>query len=144
MNSRLRRNQPCPLHNNSRFCCGRESRTKAKAQKFPSRNGVTQMPGDREVCTPAVLRRRKDILIRKHPFCAACEILDPDNAKFTEYDQIELAHRESKGNGGFKHDDSWPNLCLMHKACNREQGSRSFDQYIADKQLAERVRCGTN
>ncbi len=79
------------------------------------------------------------MLIRKHPYCAACEILNPEQAKFTDYDEIELAHRESKGHGGFKHDDRIENLFLAHKACNREQGSRSFDQFIADK-LSERKK----
>jgi 5-methylcytosine-specific restriction endonuclease McrA len=35
--------------------------------------------------------------------------------------------------GGFKHDDRIENLFLAHKACNRDQGSRSFDDYIAMK-----------
>ncbi len=138
MKTKLRRNERCPLHGR-RDCCGRESRTKAKSEKFQSRNGVTTMPDGREVCTPAVLRRRKDTLIRKHPYCAACEILNPEQAKFTDYDEIELAHKESKGFNGYKRDDSFSNICLMHKSENREQGSRSFEQYIADK-LAEREK----
>ena len=131
MKTKLRRNERCPLH--GRFdCCGRELR-KPKAPKYPTHNGVTTYPDGREECTPAILRRRKDKLIRFKPYCGICEILNPEKSQFTEYDEIELSHKESKGHGGFKHDDRIENLFLAHKACNRDQGSRSFDDYIAMK-----------
>lgn len=43
---------------------------------------------------------------------------------------MELAHKNSKGMNGWKTDDSWPNLCLMHRNENREQGSRSLTDYL--------------
>jgi len=121
---KLGRNQLCPLHKR-RDCCGRAEFVRYPKPKNLSRNGVTTDPDGREKCTPAVLRARKNMLLnRPHPTCAAC------GEEFTDYRDVELAHKESKGNGGFKHDDRWPNLCLMHLAENREQGSRSLADYL--------------
>jgi hypothetical protein len=129
---KLPRNAKCPLHGGY-YCCGRE-RPASQPKKFPSRNGITVLDDGREICSKAEKRRRKDRLLKSHPFCAACEILSPETARFDDYREVELAHKESCGFGGFKRDDRMENLCLMHKRCNREQGSRSLDQYLADKQ----------
>lgn len=123
MNSRLKAGKVCPLHRR-RDCCGRGP-VKPRISKHPQRFGVTYMADGREVCTPAKLRERKDRLIQDHPMCAGC------GERFTDYSEIELAHKVSKGANGGKRDDRWPNLCLMHKSENREQGSRTLDQYLA-------------
>lgn len=129
---KLPRNAKCPIHGGY-YCCGR-THPAFQSRKFPSRNGVTVQEDGREICSLAEKRRRKDRLLKAHPFCAACEILEPEQASFDDYRDVELAHKNSCGMGGFRRDDRIPNLCLMHKACNREQGSRTFDQYVADKQ----------
>jgi hypothetical protein len=123
--SNLRKNELCMLHKR-RDCCGRAESVRYKKPQNRSINGVTKYPDGREKCSLAVLRARKNILLnRPHPVCAAC------GEEFTDYRDVELAHKESKGLGGSKHDDRWPNLCLMHKSENREQGSRSLADYLA-------------
>jgi hypothetical protein len=82
------------------------------------------MPDGREVCTPAEMRRRKMTMIREDLPCAAC------GKPFDDFRDIELAHIESKGVGGGKRNDARRNLVLMHKAENREQGSRSLADYL--------------
>jgi hypothetical protein len=49
-----------------------------------------------------------------------------------DYNEIELAHRESKGLNGSRRDDRWENLYLMCAVGNRAQGSRSLEQYLSD------------
>lgn len=130
----LKPREVCPLHKR-RDCCGRSEfhryeRTKHPAKYILIAPGVKQYPDGRQECSPAALRKRKNRLIRENPVCAACD------ENFTAYDDIELAHKLSKGMGGYKRDDRWTNLCLMHKAENREQGSRSLEQYLADKKAS--------
>jgi len=52
-------------------------------------------------------------------------------SEFTDYRDVELAHRESKRMGGSRRDDRFSNLVLMHAVENREQGSRSLADYLA-------------
>ena len=118
----LRKNEKCPIHGGF-FCCGRE-RPSLEARKFASVNGIVRYPDGREKCSPSVLGYRKGVLLKKHPFCAACGEL------FEDYRDVELAHVKSKGAGGGKHDDRWENLTLMHRDENREQGSRSLTDYL--------------
>jgi 5-methylcytosine-specific restriction endonuclease McrA len=112
----------CPLHGGY-YCCGR-ARPSLETRKFPSHNGIIRYPDGREKCSPAILTFRKGVLLKKNPFCAACGKL------FDDYRDVELAHIECKGSGGFKHDDRWENLVLMHRDENREQGSRSLNDYL--------------
>jgi 5-methylcytosine-specific restriction endonuclease McrA len=131
MRSRLRANEPCPLHQNSRRCLchgqavARESKARKPSGPVRRIDDPHHPRGWRELCSPAEMKRRKDKLLRDHHTCAGC------GEHFTSYDEVELAHKVPKGGG--KRDDSWENLCLMHKAENREQGSRSLEQYLADK-----------
>lgn len=117
MNSKLRKGERCPIHN-SYFCCGREKKVVQTAPVIREMDD-SHPRGYREICTEAELRRRKDELIRKGNGCMYC----PD--AFSDYRQVELAHKVSKGSGGFKHDDHRDNLGLAHRWCNRKNGSKS-------------------
>jgi hypothetical protein len=129
---KLRMQEVCPLHRR-RDCCGR-----TQSVRYPrplrARNGIWtevrfglwRSEDGREKCSPQELRWRKNQLIRTSAFCVAC------GEKFRDYDEIELAHRQGKGIGGGKHNDAMTNLVLMHREENREQGSRSLDDYLAD------------
>jgi len=74
--------------------------------------------GFREVCSRRELRRRKHILMEKDPACFYC------TGKFTNYEEVELIHKEPKGMGGATHDDSWENIALGHRRCNLLNGSK--------------------
>jgi len=66
-------------------------------------------------------------MIRQAPICVAC------GQRFSDYSEIELAHCNGQGMNGWKRDDSPANLAgLMHADENREQGSRSLEDYLAD------------
>lgn len=124
--NRLKKNQVCPLHRR-RDCCGRAEFVRyPQAKKLPSINGVIKYPDGREKCSPAALRRRKDALMQKNPHCLVC------GKEFTDYSQVDLAHRESKGLGGSRRDDRWENIYLMCRSGNRQQGSRDLEEYLAD------------
>jgi hypothetical protein len=131
MPTKLRHNEPCPLHHGSRTCCGRV-RERAQFRKeghgiFQQvRPGVWRSPDGREKCAKSELRKRKHKLLRENPVCVAC------NVQFTDYSEVELSHIESCGIGGAFRDDSMKNLVLMHADENREQGSRSLADYLAD------------
>jgi 5-methylcytosine-specific restriction endonuclease McrA len=116
----LPKNAKCPIHGGL-FCCGR---TRPAADPY-IRHGVKTLDDGREICTPAEVRRRKSILLKRDPACAAC------GKVFTDYRDVELAHKESKGMNGHKHDDRWENLVLMHRDENRECGSRPVGEYVA-------------
>lgn len=127
---KLKAKQLCPLHRR-RDCCGRSEFVRYAQPQHEIKYrfvapGVKLYPDGREVCSKAVLRRRKDSLIRTGQGCIACE------RPFTEYDEVELAHKESKGIGAVKRRDNWDNICLMHRDENREQGSRDLETYLAD------------
>lgn len=76
--------------------------------------------GYRELCSPAVLRKRKVRLVesRINPECWLC------GEVFTDYNDIELEHKKPKGMNGARRDDHWDNLALAHSRCNSEKGSR--------------------
>lgn len=122
---KLRANERCPLHGR-RDCCGRTATAKAKHElKYQQiAPGVRLYPGKREVCSLAVLRRRKHQMLASHPVCEAC------GEKFENYSQVELGHRVQKGMGGSKRRDNQDNLILLHYGANREQGSMDFDYYM--------------
>lgn len=124
--SKLRTGEWCPLHSSKRCACHDTEEVRlVKAPKHITRSDGTRVyPDGREKCPPAVLKRRKDQLIKQDPTCIAC------GEGFTTYEEIELAHKESKGSGGFKHDDRWPNLALMHRIGNRRQGSMPLDLFL--------------
>lgn len=127
---KLRINERCPLHGR-RDCCGRAEvsryRKPVHALKFIMvAPGVKRFPDGREVCSKSALRHRKDKLIKADPVCAAC------GQTFTDYSDIELAHRKGKGSGGGKHDSRMSNLALLHARANREQGSMDLDIYLAN------------
>jgi len=120
----------CPLHGR-RDCCGRTADiTRPTVRKKGIwtfvRTGVWKASDGRERCSTAEKRRRKDILLKENPTCAAC------GERFTDYRQVELAHRKSKGIGGGKIDDSWRNLTLLHFGANRAQGSMDLEVYLRD------------
>jgi hypothetical protein len=119
MRNQLRANERCSIHGGY-YCCGRER----PVTESYARSGVTKLPDGREKCSPAEIHRRKNVLLKKDPVCAACGQL------FDDYRDVELAHVKAKGLGGGKHDDRWENLVLMHRDENREQGSRSLNDYL--------------
>ena len=123
--SKLRANERCPIHR-SKFCCGRALKVKAvKELKFRQLNDGTKIfPDGREIYPPSKLKRIKDKMLSYDPTCKACGI------EFTEYSEVELAHKESKGSGAFKRDDREINLYLMCKSGNRRQGSMSLESYL--------------
>jgi hypothetical protein len=126
--SNLRSGELCPLHRSKRCAChGPDEVRLTRKRKYEIRtDGTRVFPDGREVCAPGVLKRRKDQLIKQDPSCIAC------GEGFKTYEEIELAHKESKGNGGFKRDDRWPNLALMHKNGNRRQGSKPLEYFLAE------------
>ena len=118
MNSKLRKGERCPIHK-SFFCCGRERTPRKQVESVIRVIDDSHPRGYREICSEAELRRRKDELIRQGVGCLYCP--EP----FTDYRQVELAHKISKGMGGFKHDSHRDNLGLAHRFCNRKNGSKS-------------------
>jgi len=74
--------------------------------------------------SPAALKRRKDGLLRQKKPCQACGV------EFDDYSDVELAHAGGKGMNGWKRDDSDENTFLLHTLTNRDQGSRSWDDYV--------------
>ena len=128
MLGKLKTDELCPLHRR-RDCCGRAEFCQPKQKRngvwYPIRPGLWRANDGREKCSPAELRRRKNGMIQSHPFCEVC------GQKFTDYDEIELGHRESMGMGGSRRNDAMPNLCLLHKSSNRAMGSMSVAEYIA-------------
>lgn len=118
MNSKLRKGERCPIHK-SYFCCGRERAKRKQLESVIRVMDDTHPRGYREECSEAELRRRKDALIVKGEGCLYC------SKPFEDYRQVELAHKQSKGMGGAKHDDHRDNLGLAHRWCNRANGSKS-------------------
>lgn len=132
---KLKTKERCPLHGR-RDCCGRSEFVRYAQPRHDSermwvkvRSGVHRAADGREKCSPAEMKRRKDRMLRENPVCGAC------GEGFKDYYDVELAHRESKGMGGGRHDDSLKNLYLMHARGNRAQGSRDLAEYLADCKL---------
>lgn len=125
--SKLRTGERCPLHRRT-DCCGRgKAEKQVKVLKFRQlHDGTKVFPDGREVCPPAVLKRKKDRMIAAEnpPICVACYGI------FQSYQDIELAHCESKGMGGSRRDDRDANLRLMHRTGNRRQGSMPLDSFL--------------
>lgn len=122
---KLRKSERCPLHGRL-HCCGR---TKAddtpKPRKYETiAPGVRRYPDGREICSASALKKRKDALIRQGETCVFCR------RPFDDYRSVDLCHIESKGAGGWKHDDSIKNLTLGHHSSNVECGSLSVHEYI--------------
>lgn len=123
--------KPCaiPSHRNSTTCCGRGDapvRGKKSVPKWRTIGaGIRQYPDGHIERTPAALARHKDKLLRRGERCACC------GEAFDDYREVELAHIESKGSGGWKRQDADSNLTLMHKSANRIQGSMSLEAYLA-------------
>ena len=129
---KLARKARCPIHGR-RDCCGRsEFHRYAQVKKQghgiwqPVRSGLWRAADGRERCSKAELRRRKDCLLRQGVKCAAC------GEGFSDYRDVELAHRISKGAGGGNHNDAMPNLTLLHVGANRAQGSLPLDLYLRE------------
>lgn len=121
---------PIPSHRGKVNCCGRASRFDRATPPVPKWKtigpGVRQYPDGHVERTPAAMKHIKDRMIERGELCAACD------QPFDDYREVELAHRISKGSGGWKRDDSTPNLVLMHKGSNRAQGSLPLDVYLRD------------
>ncbi len=126
---KLRAKELCPLHRR-RDCCGRSQEIARAVTPKPNWRGigpgVREYPGGRIVKTPAALKRRKDFLLKKETVCAACE------EAFTDYREVDLAHREGAGMSGWKRDDSDANTTLLHHGANIAQGSLDLEIYLRD------------
>ena len=64
--------------------------------------------------------------------CDACD------SPFLDYREVELAHIESKGSGGWKRDDRLRNLRLLQSETNSDCGSRNLIDYISDIRKARK------
>lgn len=128
----LKKKERCPIHKRT-DCCGRSEAPKRYGRVTPVLKyrmvapGIREYPDGREVCSPAALEAKKLHLLRKSNQCVAC------HRPFDDYRDIELAHRESKGHGGSKRDDSFSNLVLLHRSANRAQGSKPLDVYLKER-----------
>lgn len=127
---KLKTKERCPLHR--RFdCCGRSpivvERKRTKGTWTLIRSGLWRAEDGRERCSAAELRRRKNRLLQEGHVCAACEV------GFSDYRDVELGHRVSKGFSGATRDDRFSNLILLHVNANRDQGSMDFDTYMKTK-----------
>lgn len=131
---RLKANELCPLLRSTK-CSGRTV-VNTRLSKRQSRNcmmvapGVRRYPDGREVCSPAALKKRKDALIRQGEPCVFCD------QPFADYREVDLCHRESKGSGGWRRDDSLSNVTLGHRVSNMECGSRSIEEYMREIRAA--------
>jgi 5-methylcytosine-specific restriction endonuclease McrA len=121
MSNRLRSRELCPLHH-SYFCPCHAGGSRVALGRFQVAVEIIEDPrsvrGFREICSAHELRRRKHILLERHPFCYYCK------KKFTLYAEVELAHLIPKGMNGCFRDDAMENLALAHMTCNRENGSK--------------------
>lgn len=118
MKRKLKPGEKCPLHG-STVCACHESRPPMKIYLVVRRvQDFTHPRGYRELCSPAELRRRKHALLAKDQTCWLC------GKTFTDYNEIDLEHKEPKGMGGARRDDHRDNLALAHRECNLEKGSR--------------------
>lgn len=127
MRRALKLGERCPLHRR-KDCCGRTAVAKVKvhSHKRLMSSGIwriedpTHPRGYREQCSPAVLRKRKARLVESqiNPYCWLC------GESFTDYNEIELEHKQPKGMNGARRDDHWENLALAHHKCNSAKGSR--------------------
>jgi hypothetical protein len=86
--------------------------------------GVRLYPDGHIERSPAALKRRKNTLLREGKTCRACGL------EFDDYTGVELAHDQPKGFNGWKRDDSDGNTFLLHTETNRDQGSRSWGDYL--------------
>ena len=136
--NRLRKRELCPLHKSYWCEChgGRNSflvRKKKSVRSTPFRPQLAvdrvedphHPRGFREICSLKEKRRRKNELIASGAGCLYCP--EP----FTNYREIELAHKEPKGMGGSSgasafHDDHMDNLGLAHRSCNHANGSKHY------------------
>lgn len=124
---KLRPQERCPIHR-SLNCCGRTDpfpggmHSSAKFREISP--GVRVYPDGHIERSPAALKRRKDSLLRARKPCRACGV------EFDDYFDVELAHDQPKGFNGWKRDDADENTFLLHTVTNRDQGSRSWEEYV--------------
>lgn len=128
--NKLKKRELCPIHH-SYWCCNREKplqRKKAPRGPVWRVEDIYHPRGWRELCTPAERRRRKHALMAQGKWdcihCGKDVRFTPNGEHGSQYEDIELCHREACGMNGAKRDDSWENIGLGHKICNRENGSR--------------------
>jgi hypothetical protein len=120
----LRKAERCPLHNSYACVCHKGPSTKPTPPKAVFVRGVKRIEdpfhprGFREEINAQEKKRRKYLLLTKGKTCFYC------GQEFTRYDEIELCHKEPKGFNGARHDDHMTNLCLGHRSCNQENGSK--------------------
>ena len=115
-------NALCILHRR-RNCCGRESR---RQNSKDSTIWVTIAPGvkrntqdGRERRSPSAMRKLLGQKVMEQKFlCGIC------GEPFTDVREIVPDHREPKGMGGARRDDSPKNIQAAHGKCNLEKGSR--------------------
>jgi hypothetical protein len=121
----LKKNERCPIHN-SFFCCGREQ---VKRRTFHCGGAVeriedaTHSMGYREICSRAELRKRLLKKIEEQGGMCADPKLGGCGQPLSDFRGVELDHKEPKGMGGARRDDSLSNLQALCVECNRKKGS---------------------
>lgn len=123
---KLKRNEPCPIHNGARNCCGRANSAPIQKRKYVSvEQGVRQIPdvtiprGYRELRSKSAMRR---LLVQKvkeqHGLCYWCK------KEFRDMYDVTTDHIEPKGLGGSRTDEHPSNIAASCLGCNLEKGSR--------------------
>lgn len=125
---KLRPNQPCPLHEGSRICCGRQAVTRIRSiGKWEQvRPGVRRIWDEllgkfRWKLSQAEVRKVIDRKLRENGgTCGIC------GEKIDDYQDVVPDHKEPKGMGGARADDgeNGSNLQPAHWNCNAEKGSK--------------------
>lgn len=135
----LKPKELCPIHRR-RDCCGRSEVHRYRESKKPNYKlvapGVRVYDDGHTERSPAALKLLKDRMLMEGHTCEACDDV------FSDYADVELAHRKSKGINGWKRDDSVNNLCLLHVGANRACGSMDLETYLATKWKPE--HCNPN
>lgn len=131
---------PIPSHRGRKNCCGRGEVSARGPISQPKWRyvgpGIRKYPDGHVERTPAALRREKDRRLERGDTCVGC------HEPFDDCREVELSHWESKGSGGWKRNDADDNLCLAHKALNRDCGSMDLRVYLREKYKPEICRSG--
>lgn len=138
MNRFLSKGKRCPLHQSLYCAChGPVKKPSSSVRKRPQQLqqtrrfavAVLKVPdesiprGYRERCSAQEKQRRKDIHIGKQEgICPLCL------KKFENYRDVEFCHKYSGKFGGSATDDHMDVTFAGHRWCNREQGSRPFEE----------------
>lgn len=100
---------------------GPEPKKREPKKPKPSREVKDKTTGQKRlVLSPIDWAKLRKKYWRDHPkvFCVGCGL------EIKTWEEFSLDHREPRGMGGARRDDSWSNLRPMHLAENLEKGSK--------------------